>query len=490
LPDVGDQLAGRYYLTRLIGRGGMSDVYEARDEITASNVAIKIVRSSDPEFARRLAHEVRALESLEHPGLIRLLDTGEVADQTFLVMDYVDGPTLATSLRAGALAAPAVAALGARLADTLAYVHERGVVHRDVKPSNILQSSDGAAWLGDFGIALIHDATSLTATGSAVGTVTYMAPEQFESESVGPPADVWSLGVVLLECLTGRRVFEGAPSQVMARRLAGPVPLDPSLPVPWKMLLGAMLDEAPDARPRARDVAALLVTPAFATPWEVRDADLTTVIAPAPVRGDATSVMPRVRSPLGADETRRVVTAPVATSSSPRGSWPGLSRRRARLIVALVGIALLVVLAVINLGGGGGAPVSTSTSTTTSSATSSESRALATLLQQIAAAQATQQLDAPTAQSVSLSAQQALVDWSAKNLSLVASDLQQAATTLLVDQQSQQLAPSEATTLQHDVAVFAAALGVAPPVATTTTTTAPTSGPPPGHGHGHGHGKK
>src|ERR1035437_4711404 len=224
MTSIADVLGGRYHLVRLLGRGGMSDVYQAIDDRSGNTVAVKIVRSGDPEFVRRLTQEARALESFEHPGLIQLLDTGLAGDDAYLVMEFIDGPTLAETLKSRPLGAPATSALGARLAEALAYVHERGIVHRDVKPSNILQSAKGEAWLGDFGIAQLHDATTITAAGSTLGTVRYMAPEQLEGHHVGPSADIWSLGIVLLECLTGRRVYEGSPSEVVARRLAGPAP--------------------------------------------------------------------------------------------------------------------------------------------------------------------------------------------------------------------------------------------------------------------------
>src|ERR1700684_3988924 len=233
---IAETLGGRYRLVRLIGRGGMSDVYEALDVQTGISVAVKVVRSGDPEFVRRLAHEARALESFEHPGLVRLYDTGLAGDQAYLVMEYVEAITLAESLRRGPLAAKDVAALGVSLADALAYVHERGIVHRDVKPSNILISRGGDVKLGDFGIPHLHDAATLTITGTMLGTVSYMAPEQLEDTQVGPSADIWSLGIVLLECLTGRRVYEGSPSEIVARRLGEPVPLPADLPLPREVL--------------------------------------------------------------------------------------------------------------------------------------------------------------------------------------------------------------------------------------------------------------
>lgn len=136
--SINDIIGGRYRLMRLLCRGGMSDVYQALDERDGVEVALKIVRSGDPEFARRLAQEAVALEGFEHPGLIRLLDTGLDGDRAYLFMELVDSPTLAETLRCVALGSRATAVLGARLASALAYVHERGVVHRDVKPSNVL----------------------------------------------------------------------------------------------------------------------------------------------------------------------------------------------------------------------------------------------------------------------------------------------------------------------------------------------------------------
>src|SRR5487761_2031100 len=163
---IADVLGGHYRLDRFLGRGGMSDVLQATDLTSGEQVALKVVRSGDPEFARRLSREAKVLESFDHPGLVHLLDIGVTGDQAFLVMDLVDGATL-----------------------------------------------------GDFGIARDDDATSHTVTGSTLGTVSYMAPEQLEDHQVGPEADVWSLGIVLLECLTGERAYRGTPSEVMARRI-------------------------------------------------------------------------------------------------------------------------------------------------------------------------------------------------------------------------------------------------------------------------------
>lgn len=483
MTQIGDVLADRYRLVRLVGRGGMSDVYEADDRLTNTAVAIKLVRSGDPEFARRLDREVRALESLEHPGLIRLLDTGVAGDQAFLVMDYVDGPTLATSLREGPLGTVAASRLGAQLADALAYVHARGLVHRDVKPSNILRSSDGDAWLGDFGIALMHDATTITALGIAVGTVTYMAPEQLEGHSVGAAADVWSLGVVLLECLTGRRVFEGSPSEVVARRLRGPVTLADDLPAPWKMLLASMLQERPEARPSSAEVASLLATAPFQAPWQPA-----TLVAPALVAdGDETRVVANETRVLGAGallaDADQTVRAPAALST------PEEPERR----VAWWGVASILVLALVGLWAltsalGSSAPTTASTSSTVTTSVATGTRALATLLNDLASAQSAQTLDAASAQSVTVDARQALVDWSARNFANVQNDLQQAATTMVNAQQLATATPSAAALIQSDIASLATSLGVAVPSTTTTTTTTAPVAPPPGPGLGHGKG--
>jgi len=498
MTSIADVLGGRYRIDRLLGRGGMSDVYQATDLENGSTVALKLVRSNDPEFAVRLTREARVLESLDDPGLIRLLDTGVAGDQAFLVMELVDGETLSRTLERGPLGSRESAALGARLAGALAHVHERGIVHRDVKPSNILLDSDGAAKLGDFGIAAHDDATSYTVTGTTLGTVSYMAPEQLENHQVGDAADVWSLGIVLLECLTGRRAYQGSPSEVMARRISGPVPLPADLPAPWRQVLGGMLERRPEQRLTARQVAALLQTSAFDQPWAPNDSDITTRLSTLEA-SDLTSVMPGVvaEASTGADATR--IVAP------RREEAPQVEQRNWWRIAAIGVIAVAVLWAAIafavGLGSGPKTPTSTTTSTTTTSTTSTTvppplgSTALATLLNDVTSAQSAGTLDVATGQAIAQSAGAAVTDYAAGNVTLAAGDLQQSATTISDALTNGLVTPSQGALLQTDLVRLATALHLASSavVTTTTTTTSPTVTPPgpgpgPGNGNGNGNG--
>ena len=283
---VHDLLSGRYRIERLLGQGGMADVYRAVDLTNDTAVAVKLVRSAEPGLAQRLATEAKALEALDHPGLVRFLDAGVHEGHAYLVMELVEGPTLAARLRRGALSPERTAVLGRTLSGALAYVHERGIVHRDVKPANVLLGPGPRARLADFGIARLADASSLTVTGTTLGTAAYMAPEQLEHHAVTSSADIWSLGMILLECLTGQRVFEGTATEVVARRLAGPVPLPRDLPTTWRLLFEGMLQPDPTRRPTASHVAGLLSAQPFEEPWErTEDATVAVAVAGTPTAG-------------------------------------------------------------------------------------------------------------------------------------------------------------------------------------------------------------
>lgn len=491
MSTTGELLDGRYRLGTLLGRGGMSDVFRAVDEVNQTDVAIKIVRSPDREYAQRLAQEAQALRRFSHPGLVQLFETGVNGDMAYLVMEYVDGPSLDQALRQGPLTAAETASIGSSLADALAYAHAQGVVHRDVKPANILIGADGLARLTDFGIARLVDASTLTVTGTMLGTATYMAPEQLENHAVGPSADVWSLGIVLLECLTGERVYAGTPSQVLARRMSGPVSLPEGLPVPWRLLLTGMLAPTPDDRLSALDVSTMLATPAFRAPW-VRPTSLS----------DVTTIVGDPRASRGGQDGETSIIgprpAPPATRTPPKSSS---GTRNTWLIALLALIAILGGLGIAFALGSKSPPVTTTTiaTTTTEAPTTtttlpSVSHSLTNLVNDVVAGQSAHAIGPQVAQSITGGAQQAVTDLTSGNAQAAANDLQGVATTIVNGLANGYVTPAYGTILQADLKTLANALGLSAAATpsssttTTTTTTTPNNGNGNGPGNGNGNG--
>ncbi len=254
-------VAGRYRLGEVLGRGGMADVHRATDTVLAREVAVKLLRSTADQASdrARFTAEARTLAGLSHRGLVTVLDAGVDEEHPFLVMELVEGPTLGARLADGPLPAAEAARIGQQVADALSYAHGRGVVHRDVKPGNVLLAPDGRVKLADFGIArLIGDTVRHTQTGTAVGTAAYLAPEQVRGEELDTSVDVWSLGLVLLEALTGERAYPGSPTESAMARLHRPPPVPADLPPGWSDLLRAMTAADPAARPSTAQVAARL----------------------------------------------------------------------------------------------------------------------------------------------------------------------------------------------------------------------------------------
>ncbi|MDR5701146.1 serine/threonine-protein kinase [Agromyces aerolatus] len=262
---VGAVLGERYRVTGLIGRGGVATVYRATDLALGREVAIKVFRGAegldDPERRRS---ETALLASLTHPALVTLHDS--VRDpgtgREFLVMELVEGPNLRERLDAdGPLDADTAAAMTVELAEALHMIHTRGIVHRDVKPANVLLAPSPVptrAWrakLADFGIARLVDDAHLTATGGLIGTPAYLAPEQVRGLGAGPGSDIYALGLLLLESRTGRAVFPGPALEAASARLTRDPELPGFLGADWRALIAAMLAREPGDRPSALEVA-------------------------------------------------------------------------------------------------------------------------------------------------------------------------------------------------------------------------------------------
>ncbi|MFI9846091.1 serine/threonine-protein kinase [Nonomuraea sp. NPDC051941] len=252
-------LAGRYRLARLLGAGGMGAVWQARDELLDREVAIKQLRPKEEVSADRLAElreralrEARVAARLRHPAIVTVHDVVEEDGLPWIVMDLVAGRTLEEVVRAEDRLPPKrVAAIGVRMLDALTHAHRRGILHRDVKPANVMIGPDGQALLTDFGIAAYAGDPGLTAPGDLVGSPGYMAPERLRGAEDGPPADLWSLGATLYAAAEGRPPFHrDTPMAVLGAVLTQP-PAEPSFPGPLGPLLLALLAKDPAVRPDA-----------------------------------------------------------------------------------------------------------------------------------------------------------------------------------------------------------------------------------------------
>jgi tRNA A-37 threonylcarbamoyl transferase component Bud32 len=258
--SIGSLLAGRYEITAPIATGGMGEVWRARDRVLDRTVAAKVLRSefmSDPSFLARFRNEARHTAALTHPNIASVYDYGETIDDSgtqqlaFLVMEYVEGQPLVTILHdEGRLPVDWTLHVISQSADGLSAAHRAGVVHRDIKPGNLIVRPDGVVKLTDFGIAQARDAAPLTRTGMVVGTAQYLSPEQAQGMEVTAASDVYSLGVVAYECLSGARPFDGA-SQVaiaLAHINRPPPPLPAEIPPAVRLLVERALAKDPANR--------------------------------------------------------------------------------------------------------------------------------------------------------------------------------------------------------------------------------------------------
>ena len=234
-------IAGRYELLELIGRGGMSSVWQAHDRLLDRIVAIKILHphfTEDEEYVERFRREARSVAQLSHPNIVTVIDRGEDAGRQYIVFEYVEGENLKQLLeRGGPMPVRDALVMALQMARALAFAHGRGLIHRDVKPQNVLLNLDGQAKMTDFGIAREVDVEGVTITGTVLGTSEYIAPEQARGQQVDSQTDVYSLGVVLYELLTGGVPYDGDNFVTVAlRHVNEPVP--------------NVLDRRPDAPPR------------------------------------------------------------------------------------------------------------------------------------------------------------------------------------------------------------------------------------------------
>ncbi|HVA42123.1 MAG TPA: protein kinase [Acidimicrobiales bacterium] len=379
---VPDQMvASRYRLGELLGRGGMAEVRAARDERLDRDVAVKILRpelAADPLIRQRFESEARTSARLSHPNVVNVFDAGSDDELVYMVMERLPGETLDDELAAGPMAVDRVVSVGAQVLDALAAAHAAGVIHRDIKPGNVLTCPDGVVKVADFGIATVLGAASVTATGLIIGTPTYLAPERADGQMASDRSDVYSVGAVLYTCLTGRRPFEAdsavALMAVMQTRDPTPIgELRPEVPAALAAVVARAMAKDPARRfgSAAEMRVALLATGPDAlgmgTTGGMSPLDATSVMAPAGLAGAA-----GIGAAGATGATGVVMAGPPRLLVREGRGW-----RRASIL--LVGAAIVIVLAAVGSGlvHGGGAtkPGGTTTTTTNRKAASTSTTA-------------------------------------------------------------------------------------------------------------------
>jgi serine/threonine-protein kinase len=311
-------LGNRYRLDERIAGGGMGDVWRGTDEVLGRTVAVKILLPAlldEPGFAERFRGEARTMATINHPGVVDVYDYGSDQQIAFLVMEYVEGDALSTTLgRVGRLTPARTMALVAQAADALHAAHEKGIVHRDVKPGNLLVRPNGTLVLTDFGIARSALVGQLTAAGSVLGTASYISPEQATGSIASPASDVYALGVVAYQCLSGRRPFEGEnPLDIAMQHVRdAPRPLPADIPPAVRAIVERSLAKDPSARwPTAATLAAVARQAATAAP----------PMHPAPAPPGRPSAHPA--HPASAPPGRPGSPAPAGYPAQPKSPAPG-----------------------------------------------------------------------------------------------------------------------------------------------------------------------
>lgn len=346
---IGRSINGRYKILELIGGGGMSNVYLAHDMILDRDIAIKILRydfSNEEELRRRFQREALSTTSLAHPHIVNIFDVGEEGSLHYLVMEYVPGKTLKEYIIDNSPVAPEQAVkIMKQLASALAHAHQNQIVHRDIKPQNILMDAEGNVKISDFGIAMALSATSYTQTNSVLGTVHYLSPEQARGGTANKKSDIYSLGIVMFELLTGKLPFSGESAVSIAlKHLQTETPslreIVPSMP----QSLENVVLKATAKNPQHRYQSA-----------NEMEEDLSTVLLPerlnepkfsAPIDEDATRAMPAIKDPAvygSVEETKTL--APVSKKEPAKKPAAPPAKKKKKKWPWIVGIALFLVVA-------------------------------------------------------------------------------------------------------------------------------------------------
>jgi len=378
---LGIEIAGRYRLEERLGAGGMSTVYRALDGVLERQVAVKLLAehlSDDDGFLARFRREALAAAKLVHPNVVQVYDSGHDPDahRHYIVMEYVNGPTVGNLMRErGRLSAEETVDIATQACEGLEYAHRHGVIHRDVKPGNLLLNPDGVVKLADFGIAKAAEDSRITQIGSVVGTAAYLSPERARGQDATPSADVYSLGVVMYQLLAGRLPFEsGSLTELAMRQQEGaPEPLsalNPDVPPALGRAIVRSLAPEPEQRYRSaaefrdairagmrgRDSAATTAletaatrhataaTAVAAAPAYAHDSAATRVMRPAPARAPAPASRPSRRA------ERRAASAAAAPKRARRRRG-AFSRFLALVFLFLLLATVVAALVIANLDG-------------------------------------------------------------------------------------------------------------------------------------------